>query len=103
MVTGEDGISQVIEATVAGPALVALPLRLGLIPALFDNLAGVATGASDTVGPVEVTDHLVALGVVGDPQDVDEHSGRLHAERKRSDILIDLDYRLDVHPPHSSP
>ena len=78
---GEDRIGQIVEATVTGPALVALPLRLGLIPALLDDLAGVAVWAADALRPAEVADHLVALGVVGDPQDVDEHGTRPDALR----------------------
>jgi hypothetical protein len=37
VVPGEDRIGEIIEATATGLALVALPLRLGLIPALLDD------------------------------------------------------------------
>ena len=103
MVAGEDRVGQVIEAAAAGPALVALPLRLGLIPALLDDLGRVAVGAADAVGPAEVADHLVALGVVGDPQDVDEHGGRSGVLRERTGGLLGLDCRLRSGALHSSP
>ena len=76
VVAGEDGVGQVIEAPAAGPALVPLPMRLGLIPALLDDLGRIAVGAAGAVRPAEVADHLVALGVVDDPQDIDEHHRR---------------------------
>ena len=76
MVPVEDRIGQVIGATAAGPALVALPVRLGLIPPLLDHTGRGAVGTANAIGPAEVADHLVALGVVGDPQDIDEHGGR---------------------------
>src|SRR4051812_33109348 len=40
---------------------------------LLDDPGGIAVGAADAVGPAEATDHLVASGVVDNPQDVDEH------------------------------
>ena len=72
---GEDRIGQVIEAAGAGPALVPLPLRFGLIPALLDDRVRVAVRAAGAAWQAELADHLVALGVVNDPQDVHEHGG----------------------------
>lgn len=40
MVAGEDGPGQVIEASAARPAVVALPLGLGVILAALDDLRG---------------------------------------------------------------
>jgi hypothetical protein len=63
-VADEDGPGQVIEASAARPAVVALPLGLGAIRAVLDDLRGGAMGTGDTVGPATITDRLEALGVV---------------------------------------
>ena len=103
MVPGEDRPGQVIEASAAGPALVPLPLRLGLIPALFDGPARIAVGTADAVGPAEVVDHLVAFGVVRDSQDVDEHGGRSPFLRERTGGLLGLDCKAGFGASYSSP
>jgi len=103
VVPGEDRLGQVIEAAAAGPALVTLPLRLGLIPALLDNPVRIAMGAADTRGPAEVANHLVALGVVDDPQDVDEHRRCSLRLTNRSGGLLGLDCRAGASIVHSSP
>jgi len=61
---GEDGVGQVVEALAAAPALVALAVRLGVIPAVLDDRIRGAAGAGHAVGPAHVPDRLVALGVV---------------------------------------
>src|SRR3954470_21517962 len=104
MVTGEDRVGQVVEATTARPALVPLSLRFGVVSPLLDHLSGIAAGAVDAVGPPELADHLVALGVVGDPQDVDEHGGRLHAvSNQGSQVLLGPNCRVKGRPTHLSP
>jgi hypothetical protein len=74
VVAGEDGVGQVVEAAGAGSALVALSLRLGVIPALLDDVGRIAIGAADALGPAEVPDDLEALGIVDDRLDI-EHRG----------------------------
>src|SRR5262249_50000372 len=53
VVPSEDRIGQVIEAAAAGPALVPLPLRLGLIPTLLDYPVRIAMGAADALRPAK--------------------------------------------------
>src|SRR3954454_14508806 len=103
MVAGEDRVGRVIEAMAAGPALVPSPSRLGLIPPLLDHMGGGAMGTADAIGPAEVADHLVALGVVGDPQEVDEHGGRSGVLRERTGDLLGLDCRPRPGALHPSP
>jgi hypothetical protein len=79
VMSGEDGVGQVVEAAVTGSAFVPLSLRLGVVPALLDDLGAIAVGTADDFGPAKLADHLVALGVVGDLQDVDEHDGHSRA------------------------
>ena len=46
MMAGEDGLGQVIEASAAAPTFVALPVRLGVIPAVLDDRSrGADSGA----------------------------------------------------------
>jgi hypothetical protein len=75
MVTGEDGPGQVIEAARAGPAIVPLPVGLGVVLAVLDHIPGVATGAGDPVGPAEVTNGLKALGIVDEVRQIDQETG----------------------------
>jgi hypothetical protein len=73
VMAGEDRPGQVIEAAMATAALATTPLRLGRVPALLDDVAGVAVGTADAVGPAGGPDDLIALGVVDDRLDVDHH------------------------------
>jgi hypothetical protein len=102
-VTGEDHPGRVLEAAIAGPALVALPLRLGPMPALFDDVPGIAVRAADAVVPAELAVRLVAPGVVGDPRDVDEQGGRPRVRRGRTGGPLGVDRGLRLELPHSSP
>src|SRR3954471_9235631 len=103
VMSGEDRIGQVIEATAAGPTFVPLSLRFGFIPALLDDRIRVAVRAADAVGPAEVADHLVALGVVDDPQDVHEHGGCSDVLPERTGGLLGLDSMAGFGILHSSP
>src|ERR1700719_670889 len=67
---GEDGVAEVVEALTAALALVALAVRLGLIPAILDDRGGGTMRAGDPVRPPHVPDGLVALGVVEEVLDV---------------------------------
>ena len=75
MVPGEDGAGQIIEPSMAAGALRALPVRLGLVTAPLDDLAGVTIRASDAVRPAEGTHRVVALGVVDEGLDVQHEEG----------------------------
>jgi hypothetical protein len=61
---GEDGVGQVVEALAASPALGALAMGLGVIPAVLDDRIRGAPRAGHAVGPTHLPDRLVALGVV---------------------------------------
>jgi hypothetical protein len=103
VVPGEDRIGPVIETPATGPALVALPMRLGLIPTLLDALVRIAVGAAHAVRPAEMANDLVALGVVEDPQEVDPHDGRSLRRQIRSGGLLGLDCRVASSVLHSIP
>ncbi len=51
MMTGEDRVRQIVEASLTGLAQGALTLGLGIVTPLFDNLRTVTRWTLDTVGP----------------------------------------------------
>ncbi len=70
---GEHGSGEVVEGAVAHSAEVSLPLRLGFIGPVFDDLCGVTVRALDAYGPTKLSYHLVAFGVVDQSVNVDSH------------------------------
>src|SRR4051794_27437854 len=71
---GEDGVGQVVEALATASALIALAMRLGVIPTVLDDRIRGALRAGHAVGPAHVPDRLVALGVVEEVLDVHHRS-----------------------------
>jgi hypothetical protein len=69
--TCEDCVGQVIESFLAGFALVSTPVFLGVVSAFADHPRAVAVWAGGAVGPAEVSNGLVAFGVVNQGLDVD--------------------------------
>ena len=67
---GEEGVGQVVEALAAAPALVALAVGLGVIPAVLEDRIRGASGAGHAVRPAHLPDRLVALGIVEEVLDV---------------------------------
>src|SRR5205085_5476041 len=70
VVAGEDRAGEVVEASPAGAALVALAVRLGVVPPVLDHRSGAAMRTGDLVGPAHRPDRLVTLGVVDQVLDV---------------------------------
>jgi hypothetical protein len=64
MMTGKDGVSQVVEASATGLAQIALTLRLGVVAALVRDLRTLTRWTMDAVRPAQGTDGLKAFGVV---------------------------------------
>src|SRR5512135_3795720 len=99
---------RVLEATATGAALVAAALRLGLVPALLDDVGRVAMRAADALGPAEGPNDLVTLGVIDDGQDVDDHAcrapGLLGEERlvASPDVIVVPGSGPCTHPPETS-
>ena len=62
--TCEDCVGQVIESFLASFTLVSTPVFLGVISAFADDSWALAVWAGGAVGPAEVSNGLVAFGVV---------------------------------------
>src|SRR5918994_1263032 len=79
MMTGEDGLGQVIEAPLAGRAAVALALSLPVIVTIPRHLVTPALRTAHTRGPAQTPDRVKALGVIDQELEVDQgvHCGRL--------------------------
>lgn len=69
--TCEDRVGQVIESFLAGFALVTTSVFLRVISAFADHSWAVAVRACGAVGPAEVSNGLVAFGVVDQGLNVD--------------------------------
>jgi hypothetical protein len=67
----EDGVGQVIESFLAGFALVSTAVFLRVVSAFADDSWAVAVRAGGAVGPAEVSNGLVAFGVVNQGLDLD--------------------------------
>ena len=64
MMTGKDGVRQIVEASLTGLAPVTLTLRLRIVAPLFGHLSTVTRGTTDPVWPTQGSDGLKAFGVV---------------------------------------
>ena len=66
MMTGKDGGSQIVEASLTGHAQVTLTFRLCLVSALLGDFSTVTGWAPDTLRPAEGTDSRKAFSVVNE-------------------------------------
>ena len=64
MVTGKDGVCQVIEGTMAHSAEVSLSVGLSFVVSVFDDVGGVAVRTFDFVFPSKVSHHFITLGII---------------------------------------
>ena len=64
MMAGKDRVRQIIKASLAGLAQVALTLGLGVVTSLLGNVTTITLGTRDTLGPAEEADSLKTFGVV---------------------------------------
>src|SRR3954449_11829236 len=64
VMAGQDSASEVVEAGAARRAAVALPVRLGVVPAVAGDLGTIAARAANAVRPAVLPDQLEALRVV---------------------------------------
>ena len=70
MMTGENGVGEIIEALSTAMTLVSLPVRLRFVTTIFDDVIRRAMHASETVGPTHRSDDLKALRFVDEIPDI---------------------------------
>jgi hypothetical protein len=80
MVPGQHLTREVVEATRAGLAAVALPVRLRVVAAVAHHGAAAASGAANALRPAMLAHQTEALGVVDQRREVDQvrcgHGGK---------------------------
>ncbi len=64
MMTSEDRISQVVEAGFTVLAAIALPVRLGLIPAMMGHVGTAAGRTPDAIWPAVLPNQIETLRIV---------------------------------------
>src|SRR5215471_2576371 len=77
MMSGKDGVGQIIKAFVTVVTLIALTGRLRVIKAALDDLVGLTRWAGDTIWPAQLTDGLITLDIIDEMLDIDLHGGLL--------------------------
>src|SRR5215468_5727498 len=61
MMSGKDGVGQIIKACVTVVTLIALTGRFGIIKTTLDDLVGLTRWAGDTIWPAQLTDGLMGI------------------------------------------
>jgi hypothetical protein len=73
MMSGKDGVSQIITAFVTGVTLIALPGGFRIIKAALDHMVRLVRGTQDTIAPAQLTNSLITLDIIDEILDVDLH------------------------------
>src|SRR6266446_5665221 len=73
MMSGKDGVSQIIKACVTVMTLIALTGRFRVITATLDDVFGLTRGTLDAIGPAQLTNSLITLHIIDEMLDVDLH------------------------------
>src|SRR5712691_10431483 len=73
MMSGKDGVSQIIEACVTVMTLIALPGGFRVIKATLDDMLRRTRGARNAVWPAQLADGLITLYLIDEMLDVDLH------------------------------
>jgi len=76
MMAGQDRSAQVIEATAAAFATVALAMKMRLVMTVTDHGAAGATGTANTIGPTVLTNQLETFFVVDEGGKINQLGGR---------------------------
>src|SRR2546428_12125259 len=96
MMSGKDGVSQIIKAFVSVVTLIALTGRLRVIKAALDDLVGLTRWAGDTIWPAQLTDGLITLDIIDEMLDIDLHGGLLSEIVEWAGVSI---YHPQIHDP----
>jgi hypothetical protein len=71
MMSGKNGVRQIIEACVTVGTLIALPCGFRVIKAALDDLCGLTRWALDAVWPAQLADGLITLNIIDQIFDID--------------------------------
>ena len=71
MMSGKDGVGQIIKAFVIVATLIALPYRFRVIKTTLDDLCGLTRGALDAVWPSQLAYGLITLNIIDQIFDMD--------------------------------
>src|SRR5713101_9930892 len=74
MMSGKDGVGQVIKALVTIVTLIALTGRFRVIKAALDHMLRLTRGTRDALGPAQLANGLIALHIIDEMLDVDLHA-----------------------------
>src|SRR6266581_1691251 len=96
MMSGKDGVGQIIKACVTVMTLIALTGRLRVIKAALDDLVGLTRWAGDTIWPAQLTDGLITLDIIDEMLDIDLHGGLLSEIVEWAGVSI---YHPQIHDP----
>ena len=101
MMSSQNGFRQVIEAILACPAQVALPVPLAIVMAVADHSCATAVEADNTFWPSELTNDFIALRFVEQGRQLDQvyHGFRSLLQRELpTDQLPDQDQHPEILP-----
>src|SRR5262249_42014082 len=73
MMSGKDGVGQIIKACVTVVTLITLTGGFRVIKATLDDLGRLTRGARNAVGPAQLADRLITLHIIDEMRDVDLH------------------------------
>src|SRR5215831_11479680 len=73
MVSGKDGVGQIIKASITVVTRIALTCRFCVIKTTLNDLFGLTRGTRDAIGPAQRTHSLITLHIIDEMLDVDLH------------------------------
>src|SRR3954452_10139089 len=99
MMAGQNGSRQVIEAILAGLAQISLSVPLAIVMAVADHCCATAVEADNAVRPSELTNDFIALCLVEQVRQLDQHGFRSLPHRERpTDQRPDQDQHPEILP-----
>src|SRR3954451_23075363 len=99
MMAGQNGSRQVIEAILAGLSQVSLSAPLTIVMAVADHCCATAVEADNAIRPAELTNDFIALCLVEQGRQLDQHGSRSVSQRERpTDQLPDQDQHPEILP-----
>jgi hypothetical protein len=80
MMPFQDRAGQIVKLASTRPTLISLAMGLLRVKAALDNLGGTTGRAADSVGPPQLTNHIIAFGFIDEGLKIHEHLDHLIEE-----------------------